>query len=431
MQSKQLPVTTSPASGSTESPANDGYWRGVEELENTPEFEQLLQREFPQAASEFPDGVSRRRWLKLMSASLALGGLSGCRYGPNQIASMVVRPQNTIPGVAKKYATNFELAGRAVHLLVNNMDGRPLKLEGNPEHPLMRQSEPNELSGGKERFASAGTDVFSQACVLGLYDPDRASRVVKQSAEGPVESSWQEFAEYAADHFEALKSTGGKNLAILMAPSLSPTVNRLVAATVRELPDATIAQFSSVDTSAAQQAASQAAGQPAELLYDLSQAGVIVCLDSDLLGSDPNGVVYSRQFSKGREPDPEKMNRLYVAESNYSLTGSSADARLPIRSDQIGALLVRLEKRVDELLAGGQPATAEEGEAAFDKISIGEKLERFLESMAEDLLGHQGSSLVAVGAHQPLDVQMAALRLNHKLGNIGHSVSFLPSRTQP
>ncbi|MCC6508436.1 MAG: TAT-variant-translocated molybdopterin oxidoreductase, partial [Pirellulaceae bacterium] len=89
------------------------YWRSLSELEGTAEFEQFMQREFPQAASEFPEGVSRRRWLKLMSASLALGGMAGCRYGPDQIASFVVRPANTNPGIQKHYATNFQLAGRA------------------------------------------------------------------------------------------------------------------------------------------------------------------------------------------------------------------------------------------------------------------------------------------------------------------------------
>ncbi len=429
MQSKQLPIMAPVSGKSAQSQASGGYWRGLEELEGSPEFDQFLHREFPQAASEFPEGVSRRRWLKLMSASLALGGLSGCRYGPDEIASMVVRPPNTIPGVPKHFATNFELAGRAVHLLVTNLDGRPLKIEGNPEHPVMRASEPNDLSGGKERFASAGTDVFSQACVLGLYDPDRSRRVAKRSGEGLGDASWEEFSAYATEHLESLKSTSGKGLAILMAPSLSPTVNRLVADTLELLPEARVCQFSSVDTSAARQAASQVVGKSAEFLLDLSKAKVICCFDSDLFGCDPNALVYSRQFSKGREPEPGSMNRLYAVEANYSVTGSWADSRLPVRSDQIGAFLVKLEKRVDELLAGGQAAVAVEGEKAFDEISIGDKLERFIESMASDLLSHKGKCVVSVGSHQPVDVQVLALRLNQKLGNVGETVVFLPSRT--
>ncbi len=405
------------------------YWRSVDELQQTPEFEQFLHREFPQAASEFPEGVSRRRWLKLMSASLALGGASGCRYGPVEFASMVVRPPNTVPGVPKHYATNFELAGRAVHLLVSNVDGRPIKIEGNPEHPLMKASEPNDLSGGKERFASAGTDVFSQGCILGLYDPDRTARVTRVVDGQVEEATWDDFSAFARDHLANLKESQGESLAILMSPTLSPSVSRLVADTVKLLPKATVASYSSVDNSAQLAACEKAAGQPAELLFDLNQAKAICCLDSDLLGNDPNMVVYSRQFSKGRTPALGKMSRLYAVESRFSITGAAADSRLAVRSSQIGAFIARLEQRVDELLAGGSPVIAAGEEAAFDRITPAEQLERTVEAMAEDLTKHKGEGLVSVGSHQPLDVQLAALRLNQKLGNIGKGVQLRPSRS--
>jgi MoCo/4Fe-4S cofactor protein with predicted Tat translocation signal len=436
MQAK-LPITTvnpsedlKPAAVRSTGKSPDGYWRSLDALQQTPEFEQFLHREFPQAASEFPEGVSRRRWMKLMSASLALGGLSGCRYGPDQIATFVVRPQNTIPGVPKHYATNFELAGRAVHLLVSNVDGRPIKIEGNASHPLMKSSEPNDVAGGKERFASAGTDVFSQACILGLYDPDRSSRVAKRVDGGLVDSSWEEFAEYAKSHLETLTSNQGGSLAILMSPSLSPSVKRMVAETVKLLPQTTVAQYASVDTSAQSKACEQAAGAPAELLLKLEAAQVICCLDSDLLGNDPNMLLNSRGFAKNREPLPGKMNRLYAVESRYSVTGTSADSRLAIRTSQMGAFIARLEAAVDALLAGGTPTQAVDGEVPFDKIeSSEERLSRFVDAMAEDLFSHQGTGLVSVGAHLPLDVQTAALRLNNKLGNVGKTVMLMPSRT--
>ncbi len=460
MQAKQLPITSNDSSGRVTSggamssavdiavaqgelgspaPRRFGvagggasghfkYWRSVDELQQTPEFEQFLHREFPQAASEFPEGVSRRRWLKLMSASLALGGVAGCRYGPIEFASMVVRPPNTVPGVPKHYATNFELAGRAVHLLVSNMDGRPIKIEGNPEHPLMRASEPNDLSGGKSRFASAGTDVFSQGCILGLYDPDRTSRVTRVVDGKAEEVTWDDFAAFAGDHLANLKETQGESLAILMSPSLSPSVNRLVAETVKLLPKTTVASYSSVDSSSQQAACEQAVGQPAELLFDLSQAKLICCMDSDLLGNDPNMVVYSRQFAKGRTPALGKMNRLYAVESRFSITGSAADSRLAIRSSQIGPFIAKLEQRVDALLAGGSPQAAAGDEQAFDKVAPAEQLERFVEALADDLVKHKGAGLVSVGGHQPLDVQLAALRLNQKLGNVGKCVQLRPSR---
>lgn len=360
---------------------------------------------------------------------MALGGVAGCRYGPFEFAAFVARPENTIPGVPKHYATNFELAGRAVHLLVSNMDGRPIKIDGNPLHPVMKASEPNDISGGKERFASAGTDVFSQGCVLGLYDPDRARQVARRTEGELVGATWDEFAAYAAGRLEDLKQSQGASLALLMAPSLSPSVKRLVAETVQAFPQATVATYSAIDDSAAVKAFTQAAGQPAELLLQLDAAKVICCLDSDLLGNDPNMVAYSRQFAKGRSPEPGQMNRLYAVESRYSVTGGAADSRLPLQSSQMGAFLSKLEQRVDELLAGGQAVAASEGDKPFDALEPGEQLSRFVEAMAEDLVANQGAGVVSVGSHQPFDVQVAALRINKKLGNMGKTAMLMPSRS--
>lgn len=405
------------------------YWRSLSELEGTAEFEQFLHREFPQAASEFPEGVSRRRWLKLMSASLALGGVAGCRYGlngPEQIASFVVRPQNSVPGIGKRYATNFELAGRAVHALVTSYEGRPLKVDGNPEHPLMRASEPNDLSEPtKKRFASAGSDVYTQACILGLYDPDRLDSV--QNA-GQA-STWEDFSKVAAERWDAIKQSNGKSLAIVMSPSLSPSVNRLVGEAIKAAPEATLVQHSSVDASSVSAACEKAAGQPAEILFKLDEARVICCFDSDLLGNDPNAVLYSRQFSKGREPNAETMNRLYAIESRYSVTGSAADMRLPVRTTEIEAVLARLEKRVDEMIAGAKPIGPSSGDKPFDQVDSAEQLARTIEAMAEDLVKHKGASVVSVGSHLSTRLQLASLRINKKLGSLGKAVLLMPSRS--
>ncbi|MGN6544157.1 MAG: TAT-variant-translocated molybdopterin oxidoreductase [Aureliella sp.] len=405
------------------------YWRSLSELEGTAEFEQFMQREFPQAASEFPEGVSRRRWLKLMSASLAMAGAAGCRYGPEEIASFVVRPANSFPGIAKRYATNFQLADRAVHALVVNYEGRPLKVDGNPAHPIMRATEPNQYAqAGKDRFASAGSDVFTQACILGLYDPDRLDRVIKREGGKASDSAWTAFAEYAGERLAALKENGGKSLAIIMSPSLSPSVNRLVGEAMKALPQATLVNYSAVDTTAVDAACAQAAGQPAELLYKLDAAKVICCFDSDLLGNDPNVAIYSRQFAKRRDPDPATMNRLYAIESRFSTTGATADFRLPVRTSEIEAFLAKLEKRVDELLGGGQTAAAAQNEKPFDEIEPAEQVTRAIDAMAEDLVANKGAAVVSVGSHLPKNVQLGALRLNQKIGAIGKTVLLMPSR---
>jgi molybdopterin-containing oxidoreductase family iron-sulfur binding subunit len=364
-----------------------------------------------------------------MSASLALGA-AGCRYGPDQIASFVVRPVNSFPGIPKTYATNFELAGRAVHALISNYEGRPVKVDGNPDHPVNRASEPNDLSEpGKQRFASAGSDAFTQACILGLYDPDRLMHVLARKEGSESESTWDAFASFASERLSALAADGGKSLAIVMSPSLSPSVNRLVGEALKALPGATLVQYTAVDDAAQRAACAKLAGEPAELLYKLDAAKVICCLDSDLLGTDENSALYGRQFAKTRTPDPATMSRLYAIESRYSVTGASADVRLPVRSSHIEAFLAKLDKRVDDLLGGAQPTAAGEGDKPFDEISPAEQVERTIDAIAEDLARSKGAALVSVGSHLPLSVQLAALRLNKKLDALGKTVVLMPSRS--
>ncbi|MEM7560095.1 MAG: molybdopterin oxidoreductase, partial [Planctomycetota bacterium] len=292
----------------------------------------------------------------------------------------------------------------------------------------MTSTETYDLSNGKELFASAGTDVFAQGCVLGLYDPDRCQRVAKRGESGLEDSSWDEFATYAAKELEALKGSKGEKLALLMSPSLSPSLKRMVQQVVAALPMLTLVEYSSVDDSAQRSACSKVAGAPAELLFNLDGAKTICCLDSDLLSGDPNGIVYSRQFSRGRTPVAGKMNRLYSVESSYTVTGSAADSRFPLLSSQIGPFIAKLEKRVEEFMAGRQVPAGGDDEKAFNLVDKKEQLERFVDAMAEDLVANQGHCVVSVGAHQPYEVQAAALRLNKKLGNFGKTVMFMPDR---
>jgi molybdopterin-containing oxidoreductase family iron-sulfur binding subunit len=208
------------------------YFRSLEDLQRTPEFEQFLEREFPKAASEFPEGVSRRRWLQLMGASLALGGLSGCRYNREEVAAFVMRPEGRVPGVPEHFATNFEWAGRVVNALVTSLDGRPIKVDGNADHPAYAQSQPKDFAENK-KLASAGSDRFTQASVLSLYDQDRIATVLKRMTSGAapelVDSedadtrtrSWTAFKQFAAD--KAAELGDGKGLAILYEPQAHRT----------------------------------------------------------------------------------------------------------------------------------------------------------------------------------------------------------------
>lgn len=398
------------------------YFRSLAELENTPEFEQFLHREFPQAASEFPEGVSRRRWMQLMGASLALGGVgaTGCRFKKEQIAEFVVRPEGRIAGVPNYFATNFEWAGRAVHLLVTNVDGRPIKLDGNPQHPLHAKWNPAEFKDGREtKFATAGCDVYSQGAILSLYDPERLGDVLQAG----VIKAWSDFEKAAADSVKELEASKGKGLAILFEPTKSPSLQRMFADVKAKFPEATLVAYDPVEHPAQAAAIEAAGGGKATVMYQLDQAKVIACLDADLLGSDPMAMTYARQFATGRNPDdPNVMNRLYVVESQHSVTGGAADFRFAIRSSQMGAFMALLEAAIDRSKGdGGKVSTTDD----FWTLDANARVTRVVEVMARDLVANQGACLVSVGAFQPADVQQAALRINAKLGNIGKTVQLL------
>ncbi|MDZ4847732.1 MAG: TAT-variant-translocated molybdopterin oxidoreductase [Pirellulaceae bacterium] len=400
------------------------YFRSIGELENSPEFDQFLQREFPTAASEFPEGVSRRRWIQLMGASLAFGGASGCRYNREQFAEFASKPEGRVAGVPQYFTTNFEWAGRAVHVLAKCLEGRPIKLDGNAQHPIYAQSVTSEHNDGKEaKFESAGTDTFTQAAVLSLYDPDRLGSVLhRESKRGDFESSdddqvadWTSFTAFAAEQAKSFEASKGKGLAIVFEPSSSPSWHRWLADTKAKFPEAAFVEYESVYRRNQSKAINASGGGKASSFYRLDKAKVIVSVDDNLLGSDPNSVVYARQFAMNRGPSEKQMNRLYAIESQYSITGAAADFRLAIKSSQAGLFLDRLEALID----AGKTIEGSKDEKPYNELIWQEKLDRTLQTIATDLLANKGNSLLTVGAHQEVDVQQTAIRINAKLGNFG------------
>ena len=400
------------------------YFRSLGQLEGTPEFEQFLSREFPQAASEFPEGVSRRRWIQLMGASLALGGAAGCRYNREEFAAFVVRPEGRIAGVPEHFATNFEWAGRAVHLLVTNMDGRPIKLDGNPQFPSNAAVEPADFKDGKEqKFASAGCDVYTQGAVLSLYDPDRLSAVLKSGESAGAGDGWVEFESYVKDSVGAWESSKGKGLAIVFEPTRSPSLQRKLAEVKAKLPEATLVAYDPVNNGNLSKAIAAVGAGKSQLVYRLDLAKIIVAVDADLLGSDPSAMLHARQFATGRTPtDGGEMNRLYVIESQYSVTGGAADYRLAVKPSGLANFLAKLEVAVDALKAGN--AATVTGDTPYYELDSATRVTRAIEVIAGDLVRHAGASLLAVGSQHSVEIQQAALRINAKLGNIGKALQL-------
>jgi MoCo/4Fe-4S cofactor protein with predicted Tat translocation signal len=368
------------------------YWRSLEELAGTEEFKEALHREFPKGASEWLDTVSRRGFLKVMGASLGLAGMTGCVRLPFEpIVPYVRQPENVIPGRPMYYATAVTLGGYASPVLVESHLGRPTKVEGNDLHPA----------------SLGGTDIFTQASLLGLYDPDRSQTVVSM---GDIRS-WQSFMSAIRGPLSAQKAVQGAGIRILAPTISSPTLADQLRNFLKIYPQAKWHVYEPINRDNVLEGAKLAFGQPVETRYDFSKADVIVSLDADFLYAGfPGNTKYIRDFAKRRNPDDGNMNRLYVVESTPSSTGAKADHRLPMRASEIQVFADAL--RVTDVMN-------------WD-IS-GQERQNFARAVRGDLSNHAGSSVVIVGDHQPAIVHALAHTANARLGNVGKTVFYTDS----
>jgi MoCo/4Fe-4S cofactor protein with predicted Tat translocation signal len=368
------------------------YWRSLEELAGTEAFQEALHREFPKGASEWVDSVSRRGFLKVMGASLGLAGMTGCvRLPLEPIVPYVRQPENVIPGRPMFYATAVTLGGFASPVLVESHLGRPTKIEGNDQHPA----------------SLGGTDIFTQASILGLYDPDRSQSVMSMGDQ----RSWQAFLSAIRGPLSAQKALQGAGIRILTPTISSPTLADQLRNFLKVYPQAKWHVYEPVNRDNVLEGAKLAFGQPVETRYDFSKADVIVSLDADFLYAGfPGNTRYIRDFAARRNPDSGNMNRLYVIESTPSSTGAKADHRLPVPADHVDSI-------AHAVFVGLQSPTDAAGLMGTDRM-------KFLQPLIDDLKSHGRSSVVIAGEHQPPEVHAAAHRLNETLGNVGQTVFY-------
>jgi MoCo/4Fe-4S cofactor protein with predicted Tat translocation signal len=371
------------------------YWRSLEELAGTPAFQEALHREFPKGASEWLDKASRRGFLKVMGASLGLAGMTGCVKLPLEpIVPYVRQPENVIPGKPMYYATAVTLGGYANPVLVESHLGRPTKIEGNDLHPA----------------SQGGTDIFTQASLLGLYDPDRSQTVTSM---GDVRS-WQAFLGAIRGPLSAQKSLQGGGIRILTTTTTSPTLADQLRNFQKLYPQAKWHVYEPVNRDNVLEGAKMAFGQPVETRYDFSKADVIVSLDADFLSAGfPGNVKYIRDFASRRNPDSGNMNRLYVIESTPTATGAKADHRLPMRATDVEGL-------VKSLTRGGHPLR----ELGRGNSGLTEDQFRFMAAIEKELGTPRGTSLFIVGDHQPASLHALAHSMNLAQGNIGKTVFY-------
>jgi molybdopterin-containing oxidoreductase family iron-sulfur binding subunit len=387
-------------------PANGKhYWRGLGELSDTPEFRQWLEREFPQGAAELNgDEWSRRDFLKLMGASMTLAGigLTSCRRPEMHLVPFTKSVEWTIPGKFLYYATAMPRRTGAIPLIATTVDGRPIKLEGNPLHPA---------SGG-------ATDTFVQASILDLYDPSRSQRFVRKGKT----SNRAEFDSYVGTLRNALTNQHGDGLAFLVGETHSPTRERLRAELEKTFSSMRWCVYEPLLSQEAATAAQNAFGAGARLIPNLDRADVILVLDSDFLDCGQGDLESVRAFTSRRRVNSSKdsMNRLYVVENRFTLTGAMADHRLRCPASQIAAFTHALAQKI---LGGTNDAglgaivgnvQTSAGGSSFD--------EQWLSEAANDLLAKPGASLVLTGPNQPIAVQLLVYAINAALKNIGQTL---------
>ncbi len=367
------------------------FWQSLDELADAPDFRQYLAQEFPAGADQWGNGLDRRRFLSLMGAGLGLAGMTGCFYQPTEtIVPYVKAPENLIPGKPQYYATTYSARGGAIGLLVESHMGRPTKIEGNELHP-----------------ASLGaTDLYAQASILQLYDPDRSQTIEHLAEIG----TWDGMLSEVRGRLDSQQATRGAGVRILSERILSPTLIRQRQAFLAAFPEAKWIVFEPVGGQTIAAGNQQAFGRQVNAVPKFDSADIVLSLDADFLSEGPASVRSSREFMTRRSVrnDNRTMNRLYVLESTPTPTGAAADHRLPMSAAAIPAFVHELAERLNGAGAAAPTDTRS----------------RWLDALAEDLLAHRGRSLILVGESQPAEVHALAHSMNQALGNVGQTILY-------
>ena len=375
-----------------------GYWQRLEELAETPGFNEMLKREFPLQAPKDWAPLPRREFVKLMGAALALAGLSGCAFQPpEKIVPYVKAPEEITPGIPLFYATAMPFMGYGLGLLAEANEGRPTKLEGNPDHPTSRGT----------------TDLWAQAEILNLYDPDR-SQTIRQAG---ASSDWDTFAGALASQIEALRPTQGQGFVLVTESVTSPTLQNLIAQAQEALPRMRWISYEPLNRDNVRQGVALAFGRDLHPVYHFDRADKIVSLDCDFLHEEPGHVAHAREFVSGRKltqangeivaAETATMNRLYTFESTVTMTGSMADHRYPVKAAQIEAVARALAAEL------GVPGVS------ASQTALPENVQKAIPAIAADLRASRGRALVVAGAHHSSAVHAMAHAITAALGGAG------------
>jgi MoCo/4Fe-4S cofactor protein with predicted Tat translocation signal len=413
------------------------YWRSLEafeaRLESDPKLRSYVENEFPEQAADLIDPVSRRRFIQLMGASMALAGVAGTgcqRWEREEIVPLSRRPEDYTPGESRYYATAFELGGVADSVLVQSYDGRPIKVEGNPHHP----------------FGSHATTTFAQASVLHLYDPDRSTSV--RGKGGAETATWDDVENL----MRGLGAGDGAGLRVLSEGNSSPTLARLRTEILARFPAAKWYEYEPVSlvNDNERQGLEMARMVPAGVaglraMPQLDKARRVVALEADLFDLHPARLQHSAAYSRARQPQhPDEMTRLYAVESSFTTAGAAADHRLPLPVSHMLAFLEAYEiafmtigrmrrdasdpvtkfmvdKGIEALKAQKEDATKPH-HAAISVLS--DRALQFAAAMGGDLVSNVRKSVIVAGPGLPPEVHARVAYLNAHLIAHGNTIFY-------
>ena len=370
------------------------YWKSLNELAKNKEYQKYAEREFPEDASELTDQVSRRSFLRVMGASIALAGFASCRKQMQKILPYSKQPEDQILGVPNFYATSMPFQDTVAGLLIENSEGRPSKVEGNERHPS---------SLGK-------TSIYHQASILGMYDPDRS----RQPQRNGEKVTYDDFAQFAASHF----AQTNRNILFISEGSSSPTLHRLKGDIQERFPNSQWVTHEPFNDENRVEGTNLTFGQRLRTVNHFDKAGLVVSFDDDFMSpsGNKNSVEAAREFSMARNVNSveDTMSRLYSIENNYSTTGSMADHRLRLKSSEIEAMVYALASRLSQDLSGLNAYSGYTNELSGHEM---------IETLAGDLIANRSNSILTAGTGHSPAVHATISALNSALGNIGSTVT--------
>ncbi|MAY84964.1 MAG: hypothetical protein CMP59_12615 [Flavobacteriales bacterium] len=379
---------------------NIKYWKGVEELNQTPDFKAAEKKEFAEylpvedfvGDKSLMEGskTSRRDFLKYLGFGVTAASLAACETPVQRVIPHVVKTDKTNPGVANYYATAYNDGNDYADIVVKTREGRPIKIEG------------NKLSA----FSGGGVNARINSSVLSLYDGQR----LKAPRIAGNEVSWSAFDKDVEGKLQAALNGGGK-VRILTNSISSPSTLKLIANFQEKYPDADIQHinYDAASFSGALSANEEAFGKRALPSYHLNKAKSIVSIGGDFLNTFPNSVMLAKQYAQGRNPEKGWMSKHFQFESSMSLTGSNADVRVPIRPSEHAAVLLALYNHVAEVTGGSKVSSSS---SAYE-----EKVKQ----AAQHLIANKGKSILFVGSNDR-NMQLMAIAINQALGNYGKTI---------